>query len=184
MDLFPRSYNVLYDEVLWYLACRDFSVVAAVMNENAEPYQELTNRIRRKILRQFWPTAKKLSDARESFAETQFSLGDAQYLLAQISPFGFSWRCDVYANLLAALVGLLDDQQMEQLFHFLWGVGVNAPYPVKCFYPAIYSGASDWKDYFVTNFLNLPDHYHNGGIWPFIGGLWVRFLAKLGRTGP
>ena len=23
MDLFPRSYNVLYDEVLWYRACRD-----------------------------------------------------------------------------------------------------------------------------------------------------------------
>ncbi len=42
-------------------------------------------------------------------------------------------------------------------------------------------GASDWKDYSVTNFLNLPHHYHNGGIWPFIGGLWVRFLAKLGK---
>jgi glycogen debranching enzyme len=30
--------------------------------------------------------------------------------------------------------------------------------------------------------LNLPEHYHNGGIWPFIGGLWVRFLARTGRT--
>jgi len=34
----------------------------------------------------------------------------------------------------------------------------------------------------VTNLLNLPEHYHNGGIWPFIGGLWVRFLAQIGRT--
>ncbi|MEW5958402.1 MAG: HAD family hydrolase [Chloroflexota bacterium] len=181
MDLFPRSYNVLYDEVLWYLACRDFSVVTEVIGENAPPYVELTGQVRKKILRQFWPTAQKLSDAREAFSETQFTLGEAQYLLAQISPFGFSWRCDVYANLLAALVGLLDNYKMEQLFQFLWGVGVNAPYPVKCLYPAVYSGANDWKDYFVTNFLNLPDHYHNGGIWPFIGGLWVRFLARLGR---
>jgi glycogen debranching enzyme len=78
-------------------------------------------------------------------------------------------------------MGLLDEQQMEQLFHFLWGAGVNSPYPVKCLYPAVQSGANDWKDYFVTNFLNLPDHYHNGGIWPFIGGLWVRFLAQVGR---
>jgi glycogen debranching enzyme len=61
-------------------------------------------------------------------------------------------------------------------------VGVNAPYPIKCLYPPVHSGANDWKDYFITNFLNLPDHYHNGGIWPFIGGLWVRFLARLGRT--
>lgn len=70
---------------------------------------------------------------------------------------------------------------MEQLFQFLWGVGVNSPYPVKCYYPPVNSGAADWKDYFVTNFLNLPDHYHNGGIWPFIGALWVRFLARIGR---
>ncbi|MCB0225687.1 MAG: glycogen debranching protein, partial [Anaerolineae bacterium] len=83
---------------------------------------------------------------------------------------------------LAALVGLLSERQMEQLFQFLWGVGVNSPYPVKCYYPPVNSGAADWKDYFVTNFLNLPDHYHNGGIWPFIGALWVRFLARIGRT--
>jgi len=181
MDLFLRSYNVLYDEVLWYQACQDFSVVCEAVGRSPEPYRTLTATIRRKILRQFWPTAKKLSETREAFSEKQFSLGDAQYLLAQISPFDFSWRCDVYANLLAALMGLLDEQKQEQLFHFLWGVGVNAPYPVKCIYPAVQSGAGDWKDYFVTNFLNLPDHYHNGGIWPFIGGLWVRFLIQTGR---
>ncbi len=182
MDLFPRSYNVLYDEVLWYQACQDFSVVTEALGKDPEPFRSLTETIRKKILRQFWPTARKLSETREAFSEKQFTLGDAQYLLAQISPFDFSWRCDVYANLLAALMGLLDEQQMEQLFQFLWGVGVNSPYPVKCIYPAVQSGASDWKDYFVTNFLNLPDHYHNGGIWPFVGGLWVRFLIQTGRS--
>lgn len=182
MDLFPRSYNVLYDEVLWYQACRDFTVVQQVMGDDASGYEALSTHIQKKIIRQFWPTAKKLADTRESFSETQFNLGEAKYLLAQISPFDFSWRCDVYANLLAALMGLLDEQKMEQLFHFLWGVGVNSPYPIKCIYPVIHSGAADWKDYIVTNFLNLPDHYHNGGIWPFIGGLWVRFLAHNGRA--
>ena len=181
MDLFPRSYNVLYDEVLWYQACCDFSVLQEVVGDNPEEYVKLTSVIHKKIVRQFWPTAQTLSESREAFSETQFTLGNAQYLLAQISPFGFSWRCDVYANLLAALAGLLDTRKMDQLFHFLWGVGANAPFPVKCIYPPVYSGASDWKDYFVTNFLNLPDHYHNGGIWPFIGALWVRFLMKIGR---
>ncbi|MCB0212484.1 MAG: HAD hydrolase family protein [Anaerolineae bacterium] len=181
MDLFPRSYNVLYDEVLWYLACQDFAVIREAMGDDPHPYRLLANTVRHKIQRQFWPTAQKLSEALESFSETQFTLGNAQYLLDAISPFGFSWRCDVYANLLAALTGLLSERQMEQLFQFLWGVGVNSPYPVKCYYPTVNSGAADWKDYFVTNFLNLPDHYHNGGIWPFIGALWVRFLARTGR---
>jgi len=27
---------------------------------------------------------------------------------------------------------------------------------------------------------NHPHQYHNGGIWPFIGGFWVMTLASLG----
>ena len=181
MDLFPRSYNVLYAEVLWYLACRDFSDVSETLQKDAGRYPQLTEHVRGEILRRFWPTAKSLGETPASFSETQYSVGNAQYLLSQISPFDFSWRCDVYANLLAALMGLLDGTKMQQLFQFLWGVGVNSPYPVVCFYPAVQPGASDWKDYSVTNFLNLPHHYHNGGIWPFIGGLWVRFLAQLDK---
>ncbi|NIV10761.1 MAG: glycogen debranching protein, partial [Aliifodinibius sp.] len=75
MDLFPRSYNVLYDEVLWYLACCDFVVVSEVLGEDPQDYSRLSELIRKKILRQFWPTAKKLSEAQESFAETQFMIG-------------------------------------------------------------------------------------------------------------
>jgi glycogen debranching enzyme len=87
----------------------------------------------------------------------------------------------VLANLLAGLSGLLDDTKQQRLFQFLWGVGINQPSPVACIYPPIHSGADDWKDYFIVNFLNLPDHYHNGGAWPFIGALWVRFLHAIGR---
>lgn len=181
MDLFPRSYNVLYAEVLWYLACRDYSDVAAALGQDPDDYPQLTAQLHETILRRFWPTSAGLQEAPASFSEKQFTVGNAQYLLSQISPFDFSWRCDVYANLLAALMDLLDETKMKQLFQFLWGVGVNAPYPVICFYPAVQPGASDWKDYSITNFLNLPHHYHNGGIWPFIGGLWVRFLAKMGK---
>ena len=28
--------------------------------------------------------------------------------------------------------------------------------------------------------LNVPAHYHNGGVWPFIGGFWVLALLRLG----
>ena len=112
----------------------------------------------------------------------RFSPGEAYYLLSQITPFDYGWRCDVYANLLAALAGLLDERKLNRLFTFLWGVGVNSPFPVTCLYPPIASGAEDWKDYFLVNFLNIPDHYHNGGIWPFIGGLWVRYLIAAGRV--
>jgi hypothetical protein len=66
------------------------------------------------------------------------------------------------------------------VWRFLRGVGIDQPFPVKVLYPAVRPGAPDWRDYFLVNLQNLPNHYHNGGIWPFVGGLWVRFLLQLG----
>ena len=116
----------------------------------------------------------------EIFSERQFNLGNSQYLISQISPFSYSWRCDAYANILAYLSGLTTQKQAMTTFRFLWGVGINSPWPVKNLYPNVRAGDPEWKDFFAVNLLNLPDHYHNGGIWPFIGGMWVRFIHKLG----
>jgi glycogen debranching enzyme len=57
---------------------------------------------------------------------------------------------------------------------FLHQVNIAHPYPVRVLYPAINPGEPDWRDYFLVNMQNLPHHYHNGGIWPLAGGLWVR----------
>lgn len=180
MDLFPRSYNVLYDEVLWYRACLDFAALAEAVAGDPGPWRRLAETVERRIVDVFWPTGGQLMELAGS-TSGRFSTGEARYLLAQVTPFGYSWRCDVLANLLAGLSGLLDDAKQQRVFHFLWGVGINQPSPVACLYPPIHSGADDWKDYFIVNFLNLPEHYHNGGAWPFIGALWVRFLHAIGR---
>jgi glycogen debranching enzyme len=181
MDIFPRSYNVLYDEVLWWQACLDTAALCDALGHDGAPWRTHADRVQKVILDQFWPSGEQLMEIAGS-QSGRFSPGEAYYLLSQITPFDYGWRCDVYANLLAALGGLLDGAKLERLFTFLWGVGVNSPFPVTCLYPPISSGADDWKDYFLVNFLNIPDHYHNGGLWPFIGGLWVRFLAAIGRV--
>ncbi len=181
MDLFPRSYNVLYDEVLWYRATVDFARLLKLNERPIERYTSRAARIRKLINLQFWPTTETMRDKVESFAETQFNLGRTRYLIAQITPFGFSWRCDVFANIIASLYGLLSDTRAWRVFQFMRGVGIDHPYPVRVVYPSIRPGEPDWRDYFLVNLQNLPDHYHNGGIWPFVGGLWVRFLLRLGR---
>jgi glycogen debranching enzyme len=40
-------------------------------------------------------------------------------------------------------------------------------------------GDPDWRDYYNT--LNAPHNYHNGGVWPFLGGFYVAALVKAGR---
>ncbi len=180
-DLFPRSYNVLYDEVLWYRSNVDFVELRKLNNMSPERYINRAARIRELINHQFWPTPDTVRDTMQSFADTQFNLGRTRYLIAQITPFGFSWRCDVFGNIIAYLYGVLDHDRAHQMWRFLRQVAVDRPYPVKVLYPAIRPGEPDWKEYFLVNLQNLPNHYHNGGIWPFVGGLWVRFLIRLGE---
>ena len=182
-DLFARSYHILYDEVLWYrcLVCYTEIVERLGDKQRAEDYRRWATHVHKTILRKFWPSTNWAKDEHApSFAEVQFGMGDSRYLVCEISPFGFSWRCDVYANLLAFMMNLVDRKRAMMTFRFLWGVGVSDPYPVRNLYPPVHAGDPEWRAYFTVNLLNLPNHYHNGGIWPFIGGLWVRFLHKLG----
>lgn len=182
-DLFARSYHVLYDEVLWHRCLECFSEIQDHWGnaERSEGYRKWSIHVKEIILRRFWPsTAIDGTEVGPSFADVQYELGDAQYLVAQISPFGYSWRCDVYGNLLAYLTNLSDKDRAMKTFRYLWGVGVNLPGPTRNMYPPVHAGDPEWRDYFAVNLLNLPNHYHNGGIWPFIGGLWVRFVHKLG----
>lgn len=181
MDLFPRSYNVLYDEVLWYQACGDMASLQDGLGLDGTGWRDHAATIADRITDLFWTTGEQLMELAGS-SGGRFSTGEGHYLLSQVTPFDYGWRCDVFANLLASMAGLLTEERNERLFRFLWGVGINEPFPVRSLYPPIVSGADDWKDYFLVNFLNLPDHYHNGGIWPLIGGLWVRYLSEIGRV--
>ncbi len=181
-DLFGRSYNILYDEVLWYRVNVCFGRLLELLGNNARAgdYLRWSQIIKQEILLNFWPTLKNKLYKSITFAERQYSLGDTRYLLAQVTPFDFSWRCDVYGNILAYLYDVLDKEKASMAFRFMWGVGVSEPFPVNNVYPSVNPGDPDWRPYYTINLLNLPHHYHNGGIWPFIGGGWVRFINKLG----
>ena len=184
-DLFGRSYNVLYDEVLWFRTNVCYGRLLEMLGDfdRAADYLRWSQRVRTRILDTFWPTTRQQTtpaDTSNRFADRQFGLGDVQYLLAEITPFSFNWRCDVYANILAFLMNLLDVERARVAFRFMWGVGVNNPWPVANLYPVVQAGDPDWRAYYTVNLLNLPHHYHNGGIWPFVGGMWVRFIHRLG----
>ncbi|MBN2049880.1 MAG: HAD-IIB family hydrolase [Spirochaetales bacterium] len=180
MDLFGHSYNVLYDEVLWFYCNLCSGRVEELLGRynEAGTFLRKAQEIKETINRSFWPSER--SEILKNFSEQQFSIGDTHYLIAEITPFGFDWRCDVLANILAALFNVLSIDRAHKAFRFMWGVGVNEPAPVANLYPPVSAGDPDWRPYFTVNLLNLPHHYHNGGIWPFIGSYWVQFISRLG----
>jgi len=181
-DLFGRSYNVLYDEVLWFRANVCFGRLLEMLGEwhRAGDYIRWSSSIKAAILHKFWPSTNTSSADNYSFADKQLSLGDTNYLIAQVTPFDFDWRCDVYGNILAVIHNVLDVDRAKTAFRFMWGSGVNEPFPVVNLYPVVQSGDPGWRNYYTVNLLNLPHHYHNGGIWPFIGAQWIRYINRIG----
>ncbi len=184
-DLFGRSYHILYDEVLWFRANVAYGRLLELQEkfDDASECLKRSQAIRSKILATFWPTTQPAAGGateRFHFAQQQAAVGDASYLLAEVTPFSFNWRCDVLSNVQAFISNVLDADRAKTAFKFMWGVGVNEPYPVVNLYPPVQAGDPDWRPYYIVNLLNLPGHYHNGGIWPFIGGMWVRFIHRLG----
>ena len=69
----------------------------------------------------------------------------------------------------------------RRILDYLHQVGIAEPYPVRVLHPVIHPGNKDWREYYRNNNLNLPEQYHNGGIWPFVGGFYVAALVKAGR---
>lgn len=70
------------------------------------------------------------------------------------------------------MLGIADEERVGTVLRHAEAVGANAPFPLRAFYPPIYAGDRDWREYFRSRNLNLQHQYHNGGIWPLIGVAW------------
>jgi glycogen debranching enzyme len=89
---------------------------------------------------------------------------------------------DTAANCFAVAFGLADDEQSASILDYIEKHKLDTPYPVRTMHPAIQPGDKDWREYYRTEHeLNIPDQYHNGGVWPWVGGLYVAALVRAGR---
>jgi GH15 family glucan-1,4-alpha-glucosidase len=85
---------------------------------------------------------------------------------------------DTLGNLLAILTGVADARQSGQILDLIARHSLDR-WPVRSLTPLVQSGDPDWREYYGD--LNTPNHYHNGGVWPFIGGFYVAALVHAGR---
>jgi hypothetical protein len=86
--------------------------------------------------------------------------------------------CDTLGNCLAVLTGVADYHRSEHILRYMFQVGIGEPYPSKAINPPIHPGDNDWRNYYRSRNLNFPHQYHNGGIWPMVGGFHVAALVK------
>lgn len=97
-----------------------------------------------------------------------------------------SERFDLLGNCLAILSGIASPSRANEMITWIEAecealrkkgdLSVDLP---PNFFPFIKPEDSDWHSRYALH--NLPGEYHNGGIWPFICGLYVAALVAAKR---
>lgn len=195
MDLLAVRYNTLYDNVLYYaasLACIDLARRVGLegtlpLDTNPASIHERLNLLlwidRCWVAEHFAEHLEKLKNIRLEWFMLYHNIGTISsrpYYLPWVAFRDYGDYCDSLGNLLAILTGVADGHRSEHILRYMYQVGMAEPYPTKAIHPPIYPGESHWREYYRSRNLNLPHQYHNGGIWPFIGGFHIAALIRRG----
>jgi glycogen debranching enzyme len=190
-DLFVNRYNVLYDNVLYYACWQGMAQLAAALGLEPDAYAQAALDVHMKLnaVLLVGPESPRdwawLAHERKEWVYTlrrvETELVERPFYLPYVAFRDYADRFDTLGNLLAVLFGVADGARAGKILDYLHGCGLNEPYPVRALYPVIQEGERDWREYYRVRNLNLPHHYHNGGAWPFIGGVYVAALVQAGR---
>jgi len=171
-DIMPRSGFVLYTNALWYLVKRMFSL------PHADQTRENANHL-------FMPFGASTAEYRRARLLVHYVKREARRRDLYLSFVNFATygdEGDVFGNLLAVLCGLADGSRALRVLRALRREGVADPYPVRAVCEPIRESSTLWRPYMSRHRQNLAWQYHNGGIWPFVGGFWVASLAAAGLS--
>ncbi len=169
-DIMPRSGYVLYSNALWYDVKRRFALDHADdtrhhFNHLFNPFQrDLPEYHRARLLRHYARRGRRDPGMYLSFVNFAF-VGD---------------EGDVFGNVLAIQGGLADAAMAHRIVQTVGEARACDPWPVRVVLHPLSQQHPLWRAYMGRHQQNIVHQYHNGGIWPFVGGFWVMALAKLG----
>jgi hypothetical protein len=166
----PRSGYVLYSNALWYAVKQRFGLAEAEathhhFNHLFNPFQsDLPKYQRARLLRHYVRRGQR----------------DPGLYLSFVNFATFGAEGDVFGNLLAVLYGLADAAATRRIIDTLLSARAAEPYPIRVTLHALSREHELWRPYMARHQQNHPHQYHNGGLWPFVGGFWVMALAQTG----
>lgn len=170
-DIMPRSGFVLYTNALWYAVKRRYGL------ERAAQTRANFNRL-------FHPFSAGLAEYRRARLLNEYVLRRARNRDLYLSFVNFSFfgeEGDVFGNVLAVLCGLADPRASRRTLDALQGAKAARLYPVRAVTHPIRRRSALWRPYMARHRQNEVWQYHNGGIWPMVGGFWIAALAAAGR---
>ena len=193
MDLISIRYNTLYDNALYYAAHLAYHELHKQLPADFNRYEtcvataDLHERLnllmwidRCWVAEHFAEHLERLKAIRLEWFMLYHNIGTISsrpYYLPWVAFREYGDWCDTLGNCLAILTGVADGHRREHILRYFYQVGMGSPFPSKAIHPPIFPGEKDWRHYFRSRNLNLPHQYHNGGIWPMVGGFHVAALV-------
>jgi hypothetical protein len=170
-DIMPRSGFVLYTNALWYFVKRRFGIAHAV--ETRDNFNGL-----------FHPFSAGIADYRRARLLSDYVRKqgrDRDLYLSFVNFSFFGEEGDVFGNVLAVLLGLADERAGRRTLNALTRAHASDPYPIRAVTHPIKPHSALWRRYMARHRQNYEWQYHNGGIWPMVGGFWITALVAAGR---
>lgn len=170
-DIMPRSGFVLYTNALWYCVKRLYGL-------------EHAQRTRTNFNALFHPFSAKLAEYRRARLLSDYVLRRAKNRALYLSFVNFSFfgeEGDVFGNVLAVLLGLATGRARSRTLGSLTEQAVSDPYPVRVVTQPLTKRSLLWRPYMERHRQNYAWQYHNGGIWPMVGGFWIAALVECGQ---
>jgi glycogen debranching enzyme len=169
-DIMPRSGFVLYTNALWLYVKKLYRLPGTTTTRQHAnwlflPGSHLPDYRRLRLLIHYAKRAPAKTDLYLSFVNLSF----------------WGEEGDVLGNLLALLFGLADEHRCGRVLDTI--AAHPSAYPGLSVLDPIQPASRQWRPYMERHRQNLPHRYHNGGLWPMIGGFWVLALAAAGRKG-
>ena len=170
-DIMPRSGFVLYTNALWYFVKRLYHL------DHTEETRANCNGL-------FHPFSTGLAEYRRARLLNDYVLRSARDRDLYLSFVNFSFfgeEGDVFGNVLAVLLGLADARASRRTLDALTRARASEPYPIRAVTRPIKRASILWRPYMARHRQNLVWQYHNGGVWPMVGGFWIAALVACGR---
>ncbi len=187
-DEYLHNGYVLYDQLLYLQALRTLAYIhTAVHGSSDHILRERISRLLHLIRANYWFDGDTIPD--DAYHEVLYEKGiqaaahcGGRHWMPSFSPSGYGYRFDAFANVLASLFEVADDEQRRRTDDFINDEATNNAMPLlPAFYPVIKPVDEDWKHLqvmFSYTFKNKPYEFQNGGLWPMVTGFYVADLAR------
>lgn len=176
---------VLFDQILYYLALKEYLNILKVCKKSQNGIYEKIKRLKKMIQVNYFPSEKK-KNKKEVYNKGLYSKicdeFNEDYALMFFSSDGFASYMDGFANSLLLLLDIPSREENKKILKsFFKRLNNQKVKIIPAFWPPITSFHYFWKMLKMNSlfeFKNKPHHYHNGGLWPLIQGFYISGLVK------